>query len=238
MNRVIKFVLLFHLVLFLISCSSAKYVSSSDLGPSFLKNFSTLSIKDCNTIINYYSLSNNSKNILSVMNKRPQIVINTLPLNKNVILALSRKEAIEKRLNAEEYKERLKDLLESYTNFTLDTITMKIVPSDSIFTAGYSFKLYLENQTDPYRPIFLEDGYSYFFLENMSGKFSRIIDVTGLYVDDYIQLDGYLNVVVTFSPFATDGTKLFKRKDLDESYKLVFNGLQNKPIILSWKKSD
>ena len=238
MKKIIQLILFFLIILFLSGCSSTKYVSSSDLTPNLSKSFNTLSIDDCNKIINFYSLSNNRKNILSVMDKKPQVVINALPLNKNVILALSRKEAIEKRLNKQEYLERLKDLLESYTSFTIDTVSMKIVPSDSIFTAGYSFKLYLENQTEPYHPIFLEDGYSYFFLENMKGKFSRIIEVTGLYAEDYIQLDGYLNVVITFSPFATDGTKLFKNKDLDQDYKLVFNGLQDESITLTWKKLD
>ena len=235
MKKIVKIILLFLLILLLSGCSIQKYILSSKLNPNLLSSFYTLSIDDCNKIINFYLLSNNKKNMLSVLDKKPQVVINALPLNKNVILALSRKEAIEKRLNKQEYLERLKDLLESYTSFTIDTVSVKIVPSDSIFTAGYSFKLYLENQTEPYHPIFLEDGYSYFFLENMKGKFSRIIEVTGLYAEDYIQLDGYLNVVITFSPFATDGTKLFKNKDLDQDYKLIFNGLLDKPITLTWK---
>ncbi len=237
-NKIMKFALFTLIILFSSSCSSIKQVLKPGIKSYLLNDFSSWSKDDCISIIQYYALTNNETSILTIAEKKPQIVINALPLNKNVILALVKKEAIEKRYNNDEYKNRLKDYLESYTSFTLDTVNMKIIESDSNFYSGYSFKLYLENKTDPFSPIFLEDGYSYFFLENMQGKFSRIIEVTGLYAEDDIQLDGYLNVVVTFSPFATDGTRLFNNKDLIESYRLVFNGLQRKPIVLEWKKLD
>ncbi len=222
--------LVFFIFLFSTNCSITKYVFTSSIKDYLQKPFVTWTIDDCNKIIKYYSVS--TKKSIPVLSKRPDISITALPLNKNVIQALAKKEAIEQRLNNTEYIARLKELLEQYTSFTLDTVFLQIMESDSNFTKGYSFKLYLENQTDPFKPIFLEDGYSYFFLENMNGKFSRIIEVTGLYAEDFIQLDNYLNVVVTFSPFATDGTRLFKNKDLSEAYKLVFNGLQEKPIVI------
>ncbi len=232
MKILLKPFLFIFVFLLLTSCSLTKYVFKSNFYDVLNKSSSTWTIKECKEIIQHYSLSTGKSNIFST---KTDVKIEALPLNKTVVLVLARKEAIEKRLNNQEYKNRLKDLLEAYTSFTIDTISMKVIPSESNFTNGYSFKLYLENTTDPFRPIFLDDGYSYFFLENKEGKFSRIIEVTGLYAEDYIQLDSYLNVVVTFSPFATDGTRLFKNKDLSEAYKLVFNGLQDKPITLEWK---
>jgi hypothetical protein len=115
-----------------------------------------------------------------------------------------------------------------------DDSTGNIIDADKNFTKGYTFKIYFENISEPYEPIFLLDGYSYFFLENLNGEFSRVSEVSGLYVEDYFQLDGYLNANITFSPFSTSSNRLFKSKVLDESYRLIFNGLQRTPIVLQW----
>jgi len=80
----------------------------------------------------------------------------------------------------------------------------------------------------------LEDGYSYFFLENLKGEFSRVTEVTGLFVEDYFQLDGYLEAVITYSLFSSSGKRIFNSNTLNESYKLIFNGLQKEPIIIRW----
>jgi hypothetical protein len=168
----------------------------------------------------------------------PNVFIRVLPLNKIVVTAIARKEVIEKRLDENEFILILKNYLEAYSSFTIDTIAGKIVEMDSTFSKGYSFKVFLENMTDPFEPIFLEDGYSYFFLENIKGSFSRITEVTGLYAEDYIQLDGYLNVIITFSPFAANGKRIFDSKDLNETYRMVFNGLQKEPIILQWNQKN
>jgi hypothetical protein len=69
----------------------------------------------------------------------------------------------------------------------------------------------------------------------MNGEFSRVTEVAGLFVEDYLQLDGYLDVVITFSPFSSIGKRLFNSNTLNESYKLVFNGLQEDPIIVQWQ---
>ena len=68
----------------------------------------------------------------------------------------------------------------------------------------------------------------------MKGEFSRVTKVTGLFVEDYFQLDGYLDAIITFSPFSTTGKLLFAEKDLNESYMLIFNGLQSDPIGIKW----
>lgn len=234
MKTALKIIIILVLFVLLQSCSSVSNVEKIAIEPILEKNVSTWTLDECNTIIEHYSSTNKIPEIFKTLRSN-DVAIRVLSLNKNVITAIVRKEIIEKRFDDNAFKSNLKDYLEEYSSYTLDTNSMKIEIADSNYRSGISFKLFLENVTDPFKPIFLEDGYSYFFLENMNGKFSRVNEVTGLYVEDYIQLDGYLNVVVTFSPFATDGTRLFSTNDLDEDYKLIFNGLQKEPIVIEWK---
>jgi len=227
-------IILLLFVTFLASCSSVSNVEKLTIVPILEKNITTWNLDECNTIIEHYSSTNKIPEIFKTL-RTNDVAIKVLSLNKNVITAIVRKEIIEKRFDNNVFKYNLKEYLEEYSSYTLDTNIMKIEIADSNYSSGISFKLFLENVTDPFEPIFLEDGYSYFFLENQNGKFSRVNEVTGLYVEDYIQLDGYLNVVVTFSPFASDGSRLFSSNDLDENYKLIFNGLQKEPIVIEWK---
>jgi hypothetical protein len=155
-------------------------------------------------------------------------------LNKATIKAMSRKEVIEKRLKPEEYYKILNSYLTDFTSLKYDKNRKEIIEASPDFNKGYCFKVYFENISDPYRPIFLEDGYSYFFLENQIGEFSRVTEVTGLFVEDYFQLDGYLDAIITFSPFSNTGKQMFNSKDLNQSYRLVFNGLQNDSIVIQW----
>ncbi len=222
-------------LLFLLSnCTSTKIVTKETVNNLQMVDPSNWSLDDCNTIIKYYKTTNYEGNILSNI-PHTSVKIEVIPLNKDVVSAFARKETIEKRYTNKEFLQNLKVNLDEYTSYTLDTTTNKIIIADTNFTNGYSFKTYFENIYNPFKPIFLEDGYSYFFLENEKGDFSRVLKVTGMYAEDYIQLDGYLNVVMTFSPFADNGKRLFTSKDLVENYRLVFNGLQKKPIILEWK---
>jgi len=224
MKQILKVILGFIIVLNLSSCLGIKYVEKKDIVSILEKNISSWSVDECNIIIKHYKTGSNK-----------QVKVEVLLLNKNVVSAIVRKEVIEKRYSDKEFYEHLKNYLENYTSFTLDTNSKEIVVADTNFTNGITFKLFLENNTEPFYPIFLEDGYSYLFLENKEGKFSRVIEVTGLYAEDYIQLDGYLNVIIKFSPFASDGSRLFSSNDLDEDYKLVFNGLLKKPITIEWR---
>ncbi|MCB0750272.1 MAG: hypothetical protein KDC52_02230 [Ignavibacteriae bacterium] len=222
------------LVFVLNNCAPVKYVNQKTITPITFKSANTWSLEECNNIIDYYTVTNNEDNLFNAAPLNPDVFIRVVPLNNIVIQALAQKEVIEKRLDQSEFNLVLKNYLEAYTSFTADTISGKIIDMDSSFTKGFSFKVFFENMTDPFEPIFLEDGYAYFFLENMKGNFSRVIEVTGLYVEDYIQLDGYLNVIITFSPFAADGKRLFDDKDLNESYRMVFNGLEKDPIVIQW----
>lgn len=221
-------------IIFLIGCTPAKFVTKKIILPITLKSQNLWTLEDCNKIIDYYTVSNFESNLFNNSPMRQDVFIRAMPFNKNTVVALAKKEIIEKRLPEADFFPILTNYLEAYTNFTYDSTLNKIVEQDSNYSRGYSFKIFLENTTDPFEPIFLEDGYSYFFLENMNESFSRVIEVTGLYAEDYIQLDGYLNVIITFSPFSADGRRLFNNKDLNESYRLVFNGLQKEPISIQW----
>jgi hypothetical protein len=221
-------------IIFLIGCTPAKFVTKKIILPITLKSPNLWTLEDCNKIIDYYTVSNFASNLFNNSPMRQDVFIRAMPFNNNTVTALAKKEIIEKRLPEADFVPILKNYLEVYTNFTYNSALNKIVEQDSNYSRGYSFKIFLENTTDPFEPIFLEDGYSYFFLENMIESFSRVIEVTGLYAEDYIQLDGYLNVIITFSPFSADGRRLFNNKDLNESYRLVFNGLQKEPISIQW----
>lgn len=221
-------------VLFSFGCVPAKYVNQKNILPITLKSAEYWTLKECNQVIEYYTITSINENLFSNLPFNQSVLIRAIPFNKNTVIALARKEVIEKRLPEDDFIPILNYYLETFTSFTYDTNLNKIVEQDSNYSKGYSFKVYLENISNPFEPIFLEDGYSYFFLENMEGSFSRVTEVTGLYAEDYIQLDGYLNVIITFSPFAADGKRLFENKDLNETYQLVFNGLQEDPIVLKW----
>ena len=222
------------IVLIFIGCSSVKYVETKKLEKFYANDPLTWSLEECNTILNFYT-SNNMNNLM--FNQGPlnqDVIIKVLLLNSTSVKALSRKEMIEKRLDETDYYQILNSYLGDFTNLKYDESQKRIVEADSNFNKGYSFKMYFENVTDPFRPILLEDGYSYFFLENLKGEFSRVTAVTGLFVEDYFQLDGYLDAIITFSAFSKNGRKLFDSKDLNESYRLVFYGLKNDAITIEW----
>ncbi len=145
-------------------------------------------------------------------------------------------EAILQRLTNKDFYSRFKSNLEEFTRFTLNEhnkITYNIsLPKDS--SNGISFKLYFKNLSEPYRPIDLENGYGYFFLENNERNFSRVISIRGSYADYNFVLFDYLRVTVTFSEFNDRGNKLFEgEKDLKD-FRLIFNAIDDKPIILRW----
>ena len=217
--------------LFVSSCSTVNNVYKRNIVKILPKEAITWDLAECNKILNFYT-SHNSVNGIGTVNQT--VSIDALLLNKTSIKAIARKEVIEKRLDPNDYYSILNEYLMEFTSFSYNFSTGEIIESDSNFTKGYTFKIFFENISDPYQPIFLEDGYSYFFLENMDGEFSRVTQVTGLYVEDYFQLDGYLDAIITFSPFSTIGKRLFEEKNLNESYKLVFNGLLEEPISIKW----
>lgn len=222
------------LIFLLTSCITPTYVNQKEIIKILPKDAVTWNLEECNEILDFYTTDNLPKNLFQKAPINQKVYIKILLLNKSTVKAMSRKEMIEKRLDEEDYYTILKNYLKVFTSLKFDESRNEIIEADSNFTNGYAFKIYFENISDPYEPIFLEDGYSYFFLENMKGDFSRVTNVTGLFVEDYFQLDGYLTAILKFSPFAENGKQLFDSKDLNESYKLVFNGLQIDPIVIQW----
>jgi hypothetical protein len=217
------------------SCTVTKVVNSSFVENILLKNPTFWSLDDANTLIKFYTIDNVGNQLFDSSPMNQKVLIRATLLNEYSLSAMARKEIIEKRLDDSLFHTIINNYLKSYTNMVYDKLTNKYFEVDSNFSNGYSFKLFMENISNPFEPIFLEDGYSYFFLENMNGEFSRVTEVTGLFVEDYLQLDGYLDVVITFSPFSSIGKRLFNSNTLNESYKLIFNGLQEDPIIVQWQ---
>lgn len=220
-------------VVFLSACTSSIYVRKNTLTSLVNGNPLEWDLVRCNKILEFYTIENRVNKIFSKGEINKRIYIKAIPLNINTVKALSRKEIIEKRLKNEEYYGILSFYLKEFTDLRLDPKTSKIIEiNDS--SRGYSFKVYFENITSPYSPIYLEDGYSYFFLENSNGDFSRVNNVSGLFVDDFFRVDDFLDAIITFAPTNDEGKKLFSSSNLEESYTLVFNGLEKEPLRLSW----
>lgn len=221
-------------ILLFVGCSATNYVYKNRIAKILPYDANSWTLDECNKILKFYTSDNSTNQIFKSSPVNQKVIIKALLLNKTSIKAMARKEVIEKRLDKEEFYIILDNYLQEFTSLKYNYETGKIIEADTNFINGYSFKIYFENISQPYQPIFLEDGYSYFFLENMKGEFSRVTKVTGLFVEDYFQLDGYLDAIITFSPFSTNGKLLFADKDLNESYVLVFNGLQDDPIGIKW----
>lgn len=217
------------------SCASVNFAYKKLINTIVEKDAASWSLDECENVIKFYKNNNITNKIFSSGPGKEKVLIIAMPLNLNTIKAISRKEVINKRLKDSEFYKIFNNYLQDFTSYKYDTKLGKVVEADSNFSKGYSFKFHFENISDPYEPIFLEDGYSYFFLENPEGEFSRVTEITGLFVEDYFQLDGYLDAVVTYSPFSANGRRLFKDKDLNESYNLVFNGLRKEPIYIKCK---
>lgn len=220
--------------LLLPSCTSTKYVYQSKILNILPKDGAEWSIDECNKILDFYTADNTTNKMFNSAPINQKVYIKVLLLNKTTLKAMARKEVIEKRIDKNDYYRILEAYLSRYTSLTYNKDRKEIIEADTNFSKGYTFKIYFENISDPYQPIFLDDGYSYFFLENMDGEFSRVIEVEGLFVEDYFQLDGYLDAILTFSPFSSAGKRLFDDKNLNESYNLVFNGLQKESIGIKW----
>jgi hypothetical protein len=232
MKKILSILLVVTFLLF--SCTSLTHIDKQKIDSILPKDASEWSLEECNKILLFYTASNSSNLIFKSTPVNRIVFIKALLLNKTSVKALTRKEVIEKRLDDIEYYPILETYLKEFTSLTYDNSRKEIIEADSNFSKGYSFKIYFENISNPYKPIFLEDGYSYFFLENMNGEFSRVTEVSGLFVEDYFQLDGYLDAIITFSPFSTIGKRLFDDKNLNESYKLVFNGFRDDSIGVEW----
>jgi hypothetical protein len=227
-------------ILLIAACRPVKKASKIDINEILVKHSSKWTVEECDEIINFSSCSNVGEywsSDLAFTFSSYDVFINAVRLDVTSIQAIVRKEAILKRVPYKDYVDRLRIYIEDYTNHSYDTSTGKVVKKnvteDSL--KGLSFKLKFINATDPYRPVDVEDGYEYFFLENSSGEFSRVVEISGDYADNHFFLSDYLSVIVTFSRTSDEGKVLFMDQNYESGYKLIFNALESDPIIIDWK---
>jgi len=186
-----------------------------------LKKYTTYNKKGYNQKYSQYALSHED------------VFIEVKPLNKHVISALMRKDAINKRLSVPEYHERLKDYLEAFTNWTLND-KGKIFARTTELLDEYSFLVLFENISIPHRTIEEDGAYDGFFLENAKKEFSRVIEISGRDADEYFVLVSDLKVTITFSSKTDENQKLNFNEKTYKDFRLIFNGLQTKPILVEW----
>ncbi|MBU1095089.1 MAG: hypothetical protein KKB34_01300 [Bacteroidetes bacterium] len=236
-----KFLLFLTFLISTFSCSSSSYISKTDVNLILAKNSFEWTLEECQTIINFNTVSNYGQYFsksLAIESMSASVFVTAIPLTENVIKAHARKEAIQKRLSELDHISVLKNYYEMYTSYKFsykqDEKLLEITRSDTI--KGLSFNVVFENQTSPYRPIEIKDGYEYFFLENPSGQFARVTEISGRYAETDFYLTDFLNVIITFSPKTDDGALLFNPAIATENYKLILNGIDEKPIILNWQK--
>ena len=218
------------------SCVPAKRLSPKR-EPDFLsKTPQNWTYEECQAVLKKYIAYNkkgyNQKYSQYSLNTE-DVFVEVTPLNKPVISALMRRDAINKRLSVPEYRERLKDYLKAYTNWTLNK-KGEIIAKTTELLDDYSFLVYFENISTPHRTIEEDDAYDGFFLENKKGKFSRVTEISGRDADEYFVLVSDLKVTVTFSSKTDQNKKLNFNEKTYKDFKLIFNGLQSKPIIVQW----
>ena len=236
-----KFLLFLTFLISTFSCSSSSHISKTDVNLILAKNSIEWTLEECKTIINFNTVSNYDQYFsksLAIESKSASVFVTAIPLTENVIKAHARKETIQKRLSQEDYLSVLREYYDRYTNYeylnNTDKKFLKTLSSDSV--KGLSFNVIFENQTSPYRPIEIKDGYEYFFLENLSGQFARVIEISGRYAETDFYLTDFLNVVITFNVKTDEGILLFDPTKEIENYKLILNGIDEKPIILNWQE--
>lgn len=227
-------------ILLISGCSPVKQAAKVSIEDILLKPSSEWTVEECDEIINYSTCSNIENywtNDIARTFSTYDVFIEAVRLDKISIQALVRKEAVLKRIPHKDYIDRLRFYIEDYTNYTYDTTSGKVskknISEDSL--KGPSFKLKFINATDPYRPIDVEDGYEYFFIEDSRGDFARVVEISGDYADNHFFLADYLSVIITFSRTSDDGKVLFKDDNYDRGYMLVFNALDSNPIKIEWK---
>ena len=221
-------------------CSSTKQIPIQDLLKITVKSFNDWSIDDCNNIINAQTVSNTDKYLsgsLAYELSGYDVFVSAMPLNDMTIKAMAKKEALLKRLPEFDFKLLLQDYFHNYTNFDYDFETNKLIKKDILEDSlkGLTFQIVFRNNTDPYRPIILENGYEYFFLENQAGEYARVVEISGKFAETDFYLTDYLIVNVTFNSKSELNNLLFKDILSVKEFKLVFNGIDEDPVILEWK---
>ena len=218
------------------ACVPAKRLSQKK-EPDFLSKVpQNWTYEECEAVLKKYIAYNkkgyNQKYSLYAQSYA-DVFIEVTPLIKPVICALMRSDAINKRLSVPEYRERLKDYLEAYTNWTLNE-KGEIIAKTTDLLDDYSFLVYFENISTTHASIEEDGAYEGFFLENAKGEFSRVIEISGRDADEYFVLVSDLKVTIVFSSKTDDNKKLNFNEKSYKDFRLLFNGLQTKPIIVEW----
>lgn len=241
MKKSFSKIFLFPLLAFalvLLACTASKKVSQEAVNKIMTKNPENWSMEECESILRAWTQSTwkTDPNATYPVSSSKSVSITATPLNLDVISALARQEALNRRLSVSEFRSQFKEQLENYTGLTIDTISGKIktrkLPPE--YKKEFSFMVSFENISYPHRTIEIDGAYEGFFLENEAGEFGRVTGISGYYADEYFVLDGTLQVTITFSQLTDEGKDLFPDENGSSGFRLVFNGLESKPIIIRW----
>ncbi len=235
------FFLLFIISLLSTGCTGAKKVSANSINKIAVKFANDWTVEDCNLIIAMSSVSNKDHYIsgsIAYELSGTDVFISAMPMTDLTIKAIAKKQALLKRLTDTDLNQLLKDYFHDYTNYEYipekDSLIKRDIPQDSL--KGLTFQVVFQNNTDPYRPIILERGYDYFFLENTAGDYARVVEISGRYAETDFYLTDYLGVNITFSRTSDNGKPVIDSMLMLTDFKLVFNGLDDDPVELEWKK--
>lgn len=240
MKRTTDIILLL-IQLVILTCAAPENLSKKELTDLFSKPAETWSFEDCLAIIDKYSTANLSLDFQisrgsSAYGK--DIFIRATPFTKEVIKAIVRKESIQRRFSVKEFRKRLKQELEDFTNYSLDEQSGLVIakpPDAENRIDEYTFEIYFLNTTDPYRTIRVYMAEEGFFLEKEDGKFTRVVGISGTDQEAYFVLYSDLYTMVTFSAFTDNGERLDFNETNMPQFRLVFTSLQREPIELDWK---
>jgi hypothetical protein len=218
-----------------------KTVSHNDLARILSVPLSEWDLKACDNVVAAFTWYNEEgyveKQIAPGTKSDADVFITATPLNRYVVQARLKKEAIIRRWPDAQCTRRLQAELEYYTNWTLipesHTIVEKTSPGDSL-RDEVTFLIRFENISRPYRTVEMfrvEEGV---FLENQVGDFTRVIAVGGRdHAEDFFLVND-LSMELTFSLITDGGKKLNLPETPSSDFRLVFNGLEAKPVTVVW----
>ena len=235
------YIILLLIYLVILTCASPKKISKNELTDLISIPVEAWSFKDCLAIIDRYSTANLRLDFeisRGSSSYGKEIFIRATPFTKEVIKAIVKKETIQRRFSSKEFRKRLKQELEYFTNYSLDEQSGKVIektPDAENRVDEYTFKVYFLNVTDPNRTVHAYMAEEGFFLEREDKKFTRVIGMTGTDQEAYFTLYSDLHTMITFSAFTDYGERLGFDESNMYQYKLVFTSLQNEPIKLDWK---
>jgi len=229
-------------VFFITACSQKNLVRNIELADN-VKDINKLDytsgIEACTEIIENSTARNHYLLGREVFTS-DEVLITAIPLTIEVIQARAKKRTLERRWSNAKYQDFLNKELTAYTNFRLDKSGTKIVRNDTLDAkSGYniSFIISFQNHTVPFRTIEVDGGFECFFFENKLGHFGRVESISDDFLFDYILLDGFMSTIVTFKTKNDFGQPLFKKGTYPETFSLIFNGFDSKPIKLVWNFS-